>query len=170
MRLTAIAAGAALVVGTTVASAGPATASQCNTSTVHVKVLSKKATWKGVSPTYHFINETGRTQRAGFKSTVKGSVKATVSAELTGGASFWVAKVRAKVSSRLSASVSYSTSLSTTVSVPRHTAAYAQLGTNRYTVRVREYKYTGSCHTKTLREGTLTAPTTIGWKVWTRKA
>lgn len=163
---------AALVAAVTIGGA-PANAAEvtplgaCDTSAISREVTSSSSAWVALSPEYHAINGTSVPNTVTFSASTGGSMSASYTGTIEGGVSAGIVTAKASVSTTISASVSYSTSFSTQYMVAAGHTGYAQVGTNAYTVRMNNVKYNGNCVKQVISSGTLTAPTSVGWKTWT---
>lgn len=153
----------------TVPSAGATLQPQgaCNSSDYFTSVTSSSSAWKALSTKYSTENDTSSTVSNTVSITSSGSYSAALSGTLTGGISNAIVTAQASVSSSITKQVSWSTTTSVTVSVPAHSTRYAQYGTTNYTVHEAYQHYTNACVLQTVNTGTLTAPSSVGWKVTT---
>ena len=122
--------------------------------------------WVAYSNRFHAINDGSTPMSATFSATSGGSRGASLSGTVEGGISAAVATAKASVSSGITRTVSWSTSLSVGVSVPAHKTTYAEFGSDTYSVRITTRKLLANCVWQTQGTGTLTAPTSVGWKRW----
>jgi hypothetical protein len=138
----------------------------CDSSTVYKSVTSNQNYYQPIGPVYHSINGTSYANTVTFMNTVSGSIGATVGGYVEGGVSGGIATAKAQVSGSITASVSYTTQMSVQYTVPARVTGYAQIGTSKWKVNIRTWKYNTNCVSSTIGTGTLDAPTSIGWKTW----
>lgn len=153
--------------GTAVADDTVAPLGACDTRVLNRMVTGSSAAWFGVGPAYHSINGTPYVNTVTFKATAGGTLSASVSGTIEGGLSGAIASGKASVSSSITTSVTVSTSAQVSYNIPAGKTGYAQMGTNRYTVNISNFRYSADCKKKTVvSSGILKAPTTLGWKTW----
>lgn len=138
----------------------------CDSSTVYKTVTSKQNYYQAIGPVYHAINGTSYANTVTFTNTLSGTIGATVGGYIEGGVSGGIATAKAQVSGSITASASYTTSMSVQYTVPALRTGYAQIGTSKWKVNIRTWKYNTNCVSSTIGTGTLDAPTSIGWKTW----
>ena len=140
----------------------------CNDSAGAVKrtVTSSLHKWVAYSPTDHSINNTSTTVKAVFTAASGGSRSASVWGTVSGGIDAAIATAQASVSSEIVKTVSWNTTLSDEVTVPAHKTGYGQVGSDAYTVNIRTQKLLANDTWQVQGDAKLTAPTTVGWKLW----
>lgn len=139
----------------------------CNTGKYFNEVTSSTNSWKALTQKFSAENRTSRAISASFQTEKAGSYSASLTGTIEGGVQAGVVSAKASVSGTIQKTVSWSATLGVSATVPAHKTVYAQLGTRAYKVYIDKAKYNGRCVRTVVSHGTLTAPSTTGWKVTT---